>query len=173
MKKAETVKVMTTIAANYRNFDVDDFKVELWYDMLKDLPFPLVMASVKMVMMSSKYPPTIAEIREGVVKLSDNQGITAGEAWGEVTRGIAKFGSYDPEGAFSIMSPMTLKVVKQLSWREICSSENISVTRGQFIKIYDSLRVREEHEKLLPEGFKDSVKLLAEKLSSDRKLLGG
>lgn len=48
------------------------------------------------------------------------------------------------------MSPRTAKVAEFLGWQEVCLSENIGVLRGRFMKIYDSMKVREDENKLLP-----------------------
>ena len=55
------------------------------------------------------------------------------------------------------MSRRTAEVVKRISWREICQSENLSVIRGQFIKIYESLEKRERKSMKLPEGIRREI----------------
>ena len=163
MTKAEVTKLLTIIAAMYPRFEISTLKVELWLDMIGDIPFKEAQMAVKKVMMTSEFPPTVAEIRKAATDITTNKGdvLDAGKAWGEVMLAIRKYGSWSPEEAYSIMSPATAKIVKQIGWQEICSSEVIEVVRGQFMKMFDSYKVREQQDRLLPTDFKSQIELIA------------
>ncbi|WP_201319088.1 replicative helicase loader/inhibitor [Paenibacillus sp. EPM92] len=64
MKKSELTQILTILRNNYNNFAFDDFKEALWFDMLKDLPDGAGLANVRQHIMTNKYPPTIADIRQ-------------------------------------------------------------------------------------------------------------
>lgn len=66
-------------------------------------------------------------------------------------RCIRSYGIYNPQEAMSSLNPRTAEVVRSISWREICLSENLSVIRGQFIKIFETLEKREKRNILIPE----------------------
>jgi len=159
MTKAETAKLLTLIAANYSKFDVPDIKVNLWFELLNDLPFNLVQTALKKVMLTSPYPPTIADLRKAAAEIITPIGETldAGKAWGEVQKAIQKCGWCDPEGAYKLMSPLTKEVVEQISWQEICSSEETGVIRGQFMKMFNTLADRHKEQKMLPEKLKAEI----------------
>ena len=91
------------------------------------------------------YPGTnlIALIRE---KAKTTLSLTAGEAWGIVYNEILKTGNY---GTPEISDPIIAKAVSIIGWRELCLSEQISIERAHFMKIYDMLVQREQQEKML------------------------
>lgn len=162
MTKSEVAKILTIIANMYSKFEVNPVKAELWHDMLKDIPYELAQMAVKKVMLTSEFPPNIAQIRKAVAEITTNKedSIDAGQAWGEVQRAIQKWGWPEPEKAMQMMSPLTRRVVEQLSWREICTAEEIGVIRGQFMKMYNIIAERQKEAKLLPKTFNDDIKKL-------------
>ncbi len=164
--KAEAAKLQTIIAAMYHNFEITDFKTALWFDMIGDLSFKVAQMALKKVMLTSQYPPTVAEVRKAAAEIMTPQTETldAGKAWGEVTKAIGKWGFYEPEKAFEMMSPLTQQVVKQLSWREICMCEETGVIRGEFMRMFNSLSERQKQDKLLPKKFTDEIELIATNL---------
>lgn len=159
---SEVSKLFAVLSAAYPRFDVDEVKLQLWYEMLKDIPYQLATLLVKKHICESPYPPVISDIRGAAAEItcSEEYGLDAGGAWGEVMRGIRNHGIYDPEGALSSMSQRTGEVVRRIGWREICRSENLSVIRGQFIKIYETLESRERKGMLLTEGIRREIALI-------------
>jgi hypothetical protein len=166
--KVEVAKLLTVIAAMYPRFEVNDLKINLWHEMIGDLSYQVAQMALKKTMLTSVYPPTVADIRAAVADITEVEQLDAGKAWGEVTRAISRWGFYEPSKAYELMSPLTLQVVKQLSWREICMAEEIGVTRGQFMKMYDSMKKREETNKLLPASFKNQILELTQSFSMGR-----
>lgn len=180
MTKAEVVKLLTITSAIYPKFEVSEIKIELWADLIGDIPFPIAQAALKKVMLTSEFPPTVAQIRKAAVDItiSKESILDAGKAWGEVQKAISKWGWPEPEKAYAMMSPLTQQVAKQLNWNEICKCEEPGVIRGQFMRMYDNLKHRVEQERLLPEGFKQKIQLIADNenninrvLVSDSKLI--
>jgi len=168
MKKSETAQILTMISVMYKNFEITTSKTDLWHELIGDLAFPIAQMALKKAMLTSEFPPTVAEIRKMVAEITETEQLDAGKAWGEVTRAISKWGFNQPTEAFNSMSPITLQIVKQISWREICMSENPGVERGQFMKMYDSMKKREESNKLLPTNFKNQILELSQSLSMGR-----
>ena len=63
MTKPEVIKLLAMIAAAYPNMkEVDKATVELWHEYLKDLPLKEGLENVKKHIMTSQFPPTIADI---------------------------------------------------------------------------------------------------------------
>lgn len=163
--KAETAKLLTIIAAMYPKFEINNMKIELWFDMIGDLSFQVAQTAVKKVMLTSEFPPTVAQVRKAAADITTSKDgiLDAGKAWGEVQRAISKYGWAQPEKAFESMSPITRKVAKQISWKEICCCEELGVIRGQFMKMFETTKTRTEQERLLPAAFKDQIELIASK----------
>lgn len=153
MKTSETVRILAVIAAAYPDkFKVDETKVNLWHSLLKDLTYEICNIAVQKHILESPFVPAISDIRKAAVNIltPEVDKVDAGTAWGEIMKAIKAFGIYRPEEALKSMSPRTAKAAEFLGWQEICLSENLGVLRGQFMKIYDSMKVREDTNKLLP-----------------------
>ena len=167
MVEVDVCKLMAVIAAAYPRFEVDEFKKQVWFDMLGDLPYELAQMAAKKIILESPYPPTVADIRQQAVTITE---MAAGKkdgatAWGEVVNAIRAFGSYREEEAIDTLSDMTRKVVRMLGWREICLSQEPGVIRGQFLKMYSQVEHDARQQALLPREFKEKVLELSDGLS--------
>jgi hypothetical protein len=159
MTKTETIKLFTIFTAAYPRFD--SFKnaealkpvIELWTEMLADVPYPVVETAAKKLILESPYPPTISDIRKQVVEITTDPAdrIDGATAWGEVAKAIREYGHYNPEEAMESISPRAVKVARMIGWKELCTCEEPGVIRGQFIKMYDAYTAREKQDALLPD----------------------
>lgn len=160
MKIGETAKLLAVIAAAYpEKFTINDVKVNLWHNLLKDISYEVANIAIQKHILESPFVPTIADIRKAATEIMtpEEQKIDAATAWGEVTRAISIYGFYRPEEALASMSPITARVVRFMNWQELCLSENQGVTRGQFIKMFESVSKRESQDKLLPPAIKQQI----------------
>lgn len=64
MTKAETTKILTTIAVIYQNFDVNELKKDVWYELLIDIEYQFASKALIKTLRESKFPPTPADIIE-------------------------------------------------------------------------------------------------------------
>lgn len=122
----------------------------LW-DYLQDLSDEEFLHAVSKVISEHKelFPGTniIALLRE---KARVSQLPSAGEAWAEVRSEVSRVGMF---GCPKFRSALIQKAAFSIGWRDICMSENPSVERAHFLKIYDSLVRREQENQLkLPQG---------------------
>lgn len=62
MSREELVRLMQNITMAYPAFEVTRDKVDLWHDLMKDMPYEAVNARLKQHILSSEYAPKIAEI---------------------------------------------------------------------------------------------------------------
>jgi hypothetical protein len=127
---------------------------ETWAVLLEDCPVELVLKAVKRHCLLSKYPPTVAELRENAFAVINPKGeITIEEAWSEVLKAIHNYGFYRETEALESLSPPVKKTAKAIGWRELCLSEEPDVIRGQFRMMFESSVKRRKQDSLLPEGF--------------------
>ena len=170
MVKIEVCKLLAVIAAVYPRFEVDEFKQNVWLEMLQDVPYELAQVCVKKLILESHYPPAIADIRKQVAEISTpkSEKLDGATAWGEVTKAIGWYGSYGTEEALASMSP---RIVRMIGWREICMSEELGVIRGQFLKMYEQVSAKERQELLLPESLKSQINALGARM--ELKMLEG
>lgn len=176
MTRQETVVILTLLAGNYESFakrtETDEqvkIIVDTWQECLGDLDYRLVLESVKKTMITSPYPPTIADIRKNAIEMiKPTTSKTAIEAWNEAYSMICK-GTYMEEEEFEKASPEVKKFfgnVRQV--RELAQTNTDvvnSVTKGQFLKQYEVLVNRKKEQKLLPQQMQDFIGQLADKMS--------
>jgi hypothetical protein len=149
-----------------------DEKVEsmimLWTECLGDLDYNLVLQAVKKTIIESPYLPTIHEIRKNAIEMvKPNTSKTAIEAWNEAYSMICN-GLYMTEEQFEMASPEVKKFfgnVRQVKELAQTDSDTINtVTKGQFLKQYETIVNREKEEKLIPEKMKNLIKGLTSKI---------
>lgn len=97
MKKSEVVKVFMAIAKLFPRdntfINADKDMVEMWHEMLEDIPFDHAMSAVKASVATSPFPPSISEIRDYATRLTAPKRISADEAWGIAAEVIRKYGT--------------------------------------------------------------------------------
>lgn len=157
MDRKEFLTLARTMKAVYTDpkFLADNFAIEVWYEMLKDLPYKVAADAIQRHMQTSKFLPTIADLRENVQKNTAPEEMTAIEAWRLTYRAICN-ANYHAEEEFNrlpeviqktIGSPDTLK-----EWAKMDTGTVESVEQSHFIRDYNATVKRcKEVESLSPE----------------------
>jgi hypothetical protein len=163
--KTEMSKIMDILKTAYPRYYINSTKEEvinainLWCEMFNDVELQTLAVAVKAVIANSEYPPTIADVRKQIYSLCSND-ITAMEAWKEAYEMISN-GLYMTEEQFNKSSQQVKKFfgsVKQLKELAQVDSDTINtVTKGQFLKQYEILNIREKEKAMLPESIKDRL----------------
>ena len=166
MKKSETIQVIALLAGNYDSIANKSNKqkqlmINTWQECLGDLDYNLVLQSVKKSIIDSSYPPTIHDIRENVIKLTDNEiNKTAIDAWREAYQMICG-GLYMTKEQFEMASPEVKRFfgdVRQVAELAKTDIDTVNtVTKGQFLKQYEIIKEREKEFRLLPENMKQRI----------------
>lgn len=164
MTRKEAAKLITTLAAAYPKFEVDEVKVTVWYEMLGDLDYSVIQAAAKKCILENIFPPSIAEIRKAAFGLLHPELLAAPEAWGLVIQAIHNYGYNRKEEALDSLPAEVAEVVGWMGWQELCHGENIDVIRGQFIKLFETQRKRAQQINALPEDLKAIVSGASQKL---------
>ena len=159
MNKEEFTKLAKGMKAVYtsQNFLPDSDAMKVWFAMLQDLDYKATSIATQKYMMTNKFPPTIADIREAVAKVVSPEEKGWGDAWGNVLRAIGKYGYSGYVEAMEEFDEITRQVVKRLGWKEICMSENISVERANFRMIYEQEQSRRNELAQIPENMKVAI----------------
>lgn len=163
MNKQEIKNLIAWAAANNPHLQEKDLRptASLWARMLSDLPYQVAEAALMKVLSTSKFFPSVSDIRAAALELSTPRPPSALEAWAEVTRAISRYGYYNPEEALASMSPPVAKVVRLLGWREICISEEPGVLRAQFRKAYEAQVDRDREMMALPADIREMMATVA------------
>jgi hypothetical protein len=131
--------------------------MELWYQMLQDIPYDVAVAALKKWVSLNKWSPSVADIRELSVGV---KGVTVNEweeEWDKVTDAIAKYGYYRTEEALETLPELTRTIVKRLGFRNLCMSENISIERANFRDIYNREAEKVKQQNVLSESLKSEI----------------
>ena len=107
--------------------------------MLADLDFELAKRAVTRLIATSKFLPTIAEVRSAATAFELGPVRAGGEAWGDVVAAIRFVGHY---GIPKFEDPLVAHCVECLSWRGLCLGENEAADRARFIEMYDAVAER-------------------------------
>lgn len=122
---------------------------------LGDLDEPACMQAVARLVMSSKWIPTIAEIRAEVGVVVHGDETVAVQQWGEVSRRIKRYGQSEPPGHGRnppFEDPITRQVVYALSWFDLCASTTPAADRKNFVEAYQQMQKQERKSAQLSPG---------------------
>ena len=133
-----------------QNFLPDADALNIWYTLLQDLDYMIAQAAIQKHMITSKFPPTIADIREQAAAVSYGEKPLWSDGWEKAVRAIKRYGSYNPSAALAEMDEITRKTVERLGYRELCLSENIMADRANFRMIFEQLADREKEAQKIP-----------------------
>lgn len=164
--------LLALMAAAWPKFEPDDAKVALWHELFGDVDFQVAQVALKRLMLTSEYPPTIADMRRQVAAVTtpaDDQ-ITPAEAWGMVVHAIREYGNYREAEALASFPPVVQRTVKCIGWKELCLSEEPDVIRAQFMRMVGQIAERRQQEALIPPALKEQIAALAQGLGMERQL---
>ena len=140
--------------------DADAFNI--WFALLGDLDYAVLNAAIQKYMLTKKFPPTIADLRELATTIAAGDIPDWGEGWEKVLKAIRFYGYMRETEALQTMDELTQTCVKRLGWRNLCMSENNDHDRANFRMIYEQLGERTKKEKMLPISLNNTIKQLNE-----------
>lgn len=121
---------------------------EQWYRLLQDLTDNEFMYAVESILKTSKFSPTIAEIREKAWEYSHKEELTGEQAWEIVLRDVREKGWYrEPK----YENPILERTKNAITWEALCdiSSEQLSILRRHFIDIYNEIRSTQKEAEVI------------------------
>lgn len=171
MTELQGKKLVASLIAAYPTSKITDDSAAVYTRMLLDLDYETASAAIARLVATSKFPPSIAEIREATLTLNVGEQRPGGEAWGEVLKAIGRYGYMRMPGAdFQFDDPVVAECVAALKWRELCDSENQEADRARFIDLYDKL-AGQQRRKQLSEGLPAMQRFRALLAASEQKRL--
>ena len=162
MEKNEFAMLAAAIRTYYPKEQIlpNQQAMELWYRELCDIPYPVAEAALRKWVATQKWSPSIAEIREMTVNVTQGDEMTWGEAWEKALRAVHKYGYYRAKEAMDSLDPLTRRCVENIGFRELCLSENISVERANFRMIFETLSQRRKTEQQLALPLREAISRL-------------
>ena len=165
------VKGMKAVYAQ-PTFIPDQDAFNMWFALMGDLPYEVCSVATQKYMLTNKFPPTVAEIREMCAGVVNGDPLTWGESWERALNAVRKYGSYNKMEALNSLDPLTRKCVESVGYMELCMSENIMVERAHYQKIFEVYSKREQTEKQMPLGLQQAISNLQIKGVDGQLLLG-
>lgn len=175
MNRENVLVVLKILKTAYPDFyktmskeDAED-TINLWMEMFKNDDPNLVIAAVKNLIATFKYSPKIADVKEEMYRLTTKEE-NIEDILAEI-RNAMHNSSYHATEEFEKLSPMAKQMVRNPSalreWA-IMPNFNEQVWRGQMMKIYDTIKVRNKQDKMmLPE-----IKAMLTSFIKEDNLLG-
>lgn len=160
---------MKTLSDAYINFRLEPNQLNTWFERLKDLDDIFFVGRVKKFIETSRYPPTIADLREG----SEPQGITAAEAWG-IARGYARNGKISDNA-----DPKIVRTINYVGWyrMQYTDYDQLGFLEREFCRAFNEFSEIEKYQELsLPSSERSDRKMLSAsqvKGLGDGEILGG
>ena len=167
MNNKEIVALLAMATANFPSYQERDMgaTLSLWKDLLSDIPFNVAKAALIKVLATAKFWPTVAEIREAALFVTNQQGLSPAQAWGLFEQADEKYGYYRAVEAMESLPVTVQQTIKAMGgFRSLSASESPSVTRGQFLKMYEQIASREKEMSVLPQDVRELINKSAKML---------
>lgn len=144
MTKADASELIAKLFAAYGQ-DFAPQTVAAYEGMILDLDRATTSAAICRLICTSKFRPSIAEIRAATLEQAAGHQRIGAEAWSDVLAEGRRVGTY---GLPEFRDPLTAECVRQMGWRNLMTSSNDAADRARFIELYNSLSAR---------GYNDAV----------------
>lgn len=144
-KRMRMLKALSPFNLAYKK-EFDDKQLQFYVEMLLDIPVELVSAAVELLIKTSNWLPTIAEIRSKAEEVHRQvNGIEEeswSKAWEDVCLAIKRHGM---DNGLGYLDELTLATVRRVGWRNICmcDSRQLDILRAQFRDIYNAAAVKD------------------------------
>lgn len=137
-----------------QNFLKDEYAWNLWYTALQDIPYPTLNKACTNYVMTHRYAPTIADIRELSYRLSNAAPMMAPNAWNQLIRALRQAYAPDSETVWDQLPDITKRIVGGYStfrqWGNTSLETLESVQRPMFIKRFEEYQRREMTDAITP-----------------------
>ena len=143
VSKQEFATLVLAMQAMYGDeFIGTEEAMDVWFALLHDLDYQILSKALQKYMLTNKFKPTVAELREIYADLICPVASDWSEGWESVCKAIGQCGMYRAEEAMESFDEVTKEAVKRLGFQNICLSENIVADRARFAEIYQAIQQR-------------------------------
>lgn len=140
------------------NFIPNEYTFNLWYTALQDIPYPSLNKASTSYIMSNRFPPTIADIRQLAYDLSAQPDELPSAAWNQLLRALREAYAPDSEEVWNQLPDITKKIVGGYAtfraWGNTELSALESVQRPMFVKRFEEYSQRERKAAAIPQALR-------------------
>lgn len=157
MTKNEAKKLMAVMTVSYPNYKIADIELTAttWANMLSGYTYEQVSAALKAYILSENtgFPPSIGQINEKLVALSQADTPTPLEAW-SLVRIAVRNSTYHADDEFAKLPPIIQSTVGNArnleEWAEGQATQFETVIHSNFLRSYSAeIAKQKERQKLL------------------------
>lgn len=140
-------------------FIADKDAFDVWYSLLQDLDYDISSLAIQKYMMSNRFPPTIADIREHYNSFTTTQELNEMEAWSIVSKAIRN-SVYHSVDEYSKLPTLVQRAVGQHEQLRIWALDeeyNESVVSSNFMRSYRMEIAREREISKMPKSISTMI----------------
>jgi hypothetical protein len=145
MKKSEAAKIVAMLSGAFPGAAMSEATTRVYEEFLEDIDSQAGAAAVRRLITTSKFLPTIAEIRAMAADITHGPTRSSEEAWGDVVAEIRRVGIY---GIPRFEDPLAAYAVERLGWRSLCESSHDSADRARFCELYGRAAQRQRQDEV-------------------------
>lgn len=175
MNTDQFTSLIKGVRAAYPNFKFIESKegFVMWYELLKDIPYETLSMAFQKHISTSKYPPSVAEIRSHALEPVKTKDWSSG--WGLIKKSISRFGQKQAKEAITWISEkdeIAAIVISRMGFETFCNSkvDEESTFRAQFRMAYENIEFQQKEYGVLPTGLKRSLEELDNKNRADNTI---
>lgn len=143
MKIEEFTNLMNILGTAYGK-EFDQRQVGVWYDFFKDASAYNFKIAIKRIIATSKYLPSIAEVKEELAKQElGNLQLDVEEEWSKVRYWMRNYREDKKEEVIAEFGPLTTRVIESMGWERVLqqlNSSEVGVEHNRFKQIFMSLQ---------------------------------
>lgn len=171
MNTTEIKKILTIIQTAYPTFKVERMEdtVKLWTMMLKDYTYQQISTSLQVYIYNNKFPPTIADLVQGLNEITRDNQDNYEEAWAKVLWACKhtyteNYWDKLPERIKKCTSVQSLR-----EWALMDSQVVNTVVKSNWIKSYQQVLEREKKYGALPSPILKKLGIETKKMQIEHK----
>lgn len=171
MTEKQTVEIVTTICMSYPSFEklgADAIKgmVKIWAMLFADDDYSLVQLAVAKHISTSKWPPSVSEIREQMMLIEHPEVIPPDMAWALVRSAINAFGEFGTGIDMNALPPLVVRTINAIGWTKLWQLRNegmsvrgakANIDRTTFMTQYTPAYERERERLMLPKDISGRI----------------
>jgi len=158
--RLECAEIMAYMGASLGK-DPPAEQVAVYFDLLQDLPAPVLRQAARRAVAESRYPviPPVGTLRDLSREGLDGPRLPAVQAWEMVDRAIRRFDYNRESEALASLPPLVARTAQAMGWYSLCFPGKQSIARAQFIAAYESIAQNQEKFSALPADLRETLKL--------------
>jgi hypothetical protein len=144
MKKSEAAELVMMLIAAFPQAKTTDRTSQVYETMLVDIDAAAARAAVHRLIATSRWMPTVAEIRAICAAQTHGAARSGEEAYAEVLAAVRVHGRDYGQGAPKFRDPIIARCIGVWgAWNDLCSSPSDDPGgRARFVELYDDLATR-------------------------------